>query len=55
MVLSGVESEPQKSDAIEIEVGTETLVYEVLSVPGEQGWQGDPHRKMWRVHTKRVK
>ncbi len=54
LVLSGSEAEPQKGDTIEMEAGDETLVFEVLSVPGEPGWRGDPHRTMWRIHTKRI-
>lgn len=55
MVLGGNPVQPQRSDQIREVVGTQTLVYEVLAPGEEPPWRwADPHRQMFRIHTKQV-
>lgn len=47
--------QPQRGDQIREIVGAQTLVYEVLAPGEEPPWRwADPHRQMFRIHTKQV-
>ena len=55
LVLGGNPVQPQRGDQIREVVGTTTLVYEVLTPGDEPPWRwADPHRQMFRIHTKHV-
>ncbi len=55
LVLGGSVSLPKPGDRIYETSGSETLVYEVLSLGTQPCWRySDPHRQMLRVHTKQV-
>ena len=55
LVLGGTPAKPQRGDQIREVFGEMTLVYEVLAPGKEPPWRwADPHRQMFRVHTKQV-
>jgi hypothetical protein len=55
LVLGSNPAQPQRGDQIREIVGAQTLVYEVLAPGEEQPWRwADPHRQMFRIHTKQV-
>jgi hypothetical protein len=55
LALGGSPAPPQRGDQIREVVGTETLVYEVLAPGNEPPWRwADPHRQMYRIHTKQI-
>ncbi len=55
LVLGGNPAQPQRGDKIRENVGTQTLVYEVLAPGDEPPWRwADPHRQMYRIHTKQI-
>ena len=55
LALGGSPAPPQRGDQIREVVGTQTLVYEVLAPAGEPPWRwADPHRQMYRIHTKQI-
>jgi hypothetical protein len=55
LALGGSPAPPQRGDQIREVVGAETLVYEVLAPGGEPPWRwADPHRQMYRIHTKQI-
>ena len=55
LVLGGNPAEPQRGDHIREIVGAQTLVHEVLAPGQEPPWRwADPHRQMYRIHTKHI-
>lgn len=55
LVLGGQGVLPQRGDQIVEAHNGQVVVYEVLAPGREPEWRwSDPHRKMLRVHTKRV-
>jgi hypothetical protein len=55
LALGGSPAPPQRGDQIREVVGSEMLVYEVLAPGGEPPWRwADPHRQMYRIHTKQI-
>jgi hypothetical protein len=55
LALGGNTAQPQRGDHIREIVGSQTLVYEVLAPGNEPPWRwADPHRQMYRIHTKQI-
>ena len=55
LVLGGNPAQPLRGDQIREGIGAQTLVYEVLAPGEEPPWRwADPHRQMFRIHTKQI-
>ncbi len=55
LVIAGAQVTPERGDMIRESEGNEVFIHEVMVPGSEPPWRwSDPHRQLFRVHTKQI-